>query len=121
MSSFFDQYNITKNASSLQIIEDIVQAEVDGKKEYRRMLEKEKKQNGDQRQPGDGMGGGGGEGIAIGGGIRIQIDRQNGGVRQQVHQVHLGPDGQPIVHAAAGNNGDRNDGGDNINNNGQQP
>jgi len=119
MSSFFDQYNITKNASSLQIIEDIVQAEVDGKKEYRRMLEKEKKQNGDQRQPGDGMGGGGGEGIAIGGGIRIQIDRQNGGVRQQVHQVHLGPDGQPIVHAA-GNEDDGNDGNDN-NNNGQQP
>jgi hypothetical protein len=104
MASFFDQFNIMKTPTSLQVVEDIVQAEIDERRVHQRIVVEAGQNKQPQRQQQPNLGGGG---IAIGGGIRIQIDHQNGG---QVHQIHLGPDGQPVVQAGAGDDGDNNNG-----------
>ena len=120
MASFFDQCNIMKTPASLQVVEDIVQAEIDERRVFQRIALEKVGQNGQpqrQQQQQPNLGGGG---IAIGGGIRIQIDHQNGGQVHQihlgpdgqpgVHQIHLGPDGQPVAQAGAGVDGDNDNG-----------
>lgn len=105
MSSFFDRHGIVKTKTSLQVIEDILQSELDEKKAYRESLDRERGGQQSQRR---------GAGVAIGGGIRITIDQQlnngnnaNGDAaevdnHQRVHQFHIGGD-EP--HMVGGNEG----------------